>query len=115
MNKKFIAMSMFAGLFLSNSMAYSAEADTKKVPSALQTTHEKKLQKININQADEKALLQAFNQFKGIGKQRVSAVIAYREAHQKFNSLDELAKVKGFSDKFVKSNIKQLEALFSLE
>ena len=47
---------------------------------------------INLNKADVDTLTQSF---KGIGRKRAEAIVAYREANGEFKSLDDLALVKG--------------------
>lgn len=51
-------------------------------------------QPIHLNTADAGALT---NRVKGIGASRAKAIVAYRDAHGPFTSLDELVKVKGIS------------------
>ena len=50
---------------------------------------------VNINQADANML----TTLKGIGKKRADAIIAYRNTHGPFSTIDELAKVKGIGKK----------------
>lgn len=69
-------------------------------------------QKINLNKADVSALT---GSFKGIGKKRAEAIIAYRESHSGIKSIEELAEIKGFGQKFVDKNRTQLTELFVLE
>ncbi|OQX75122.1 MAG: DNA-binding protein [Campylobacteraceae bacterium 4484_4] len=42
-----------------------------------------------------------FVKVKGIGEKKAENIIAYREAHGKFASLEELKKVKGIGDKII--------------
>ncbi len=78
----------------------------------LEAKKSNKTSKIDLNQADLKTLNHSF---KGIGKSRAEAIIAYREEHKGFQSVEELAKVKGFGSKFVKLNLKQLKQQFTVE
>ncbi|RUR11928.1 helix-hairpin-helix domain-containing protein [Legionella sp. km772] len=57
--------------------------------------------KIDLNKADLKILT---GSFKGIGKKRAEAIIAYRDSHQGFKSIEELAEVKGLGQHFMESN-----------
>ena len=68
--------------------------------------------KINLNKVDSVVLA---GSFKGIGKKRAEAIIAYRDAHQGFKSLDELAKVKGIGSHFVSANIEQLKQVYAVQ
>lgn len=65
--------------------------------------------KIDLNHANVAALT---GSFKGIGKKRAEAIIAYRESHQGFKALEELAEVKGFSQKFIEKNHDKLKEVF---
>lgn len=51
--------------------------------------------KININLADKKDL----KSLVGIGDKKAEAIIAYRNEHGPFKSINDLAKLKGFSKK----------------
>lgn len=60
--------------------------------------------KVNINEADAAALAG----LNGIGKARAEAIIAYREAHGPFRSVEDLVKVKGIGPAFLDKNRDQL-------
>lgn len=60
---------------------------------------------VNINKADAHAL--AMN-IKGIGLKKAEAIVAYRKAHGRFKSVDELSRVKGIGVKTVENNRKDL-------
>ncbi len=86
-----------------------AHADTPpKKPSEQQTPLSKK---INLNSADLSVLV---GSFKGIGKKRAEAIIAYRESHKGFKSVEEFAEVKGFGQRFVDKNRDQLKEVFDI-
>jgi competence protein ComEA len=65
--------------------------------------------KININSADLSTLT---GSYKGIGKKRAEAIIAYRESHHGFKSLEELADVRGLGQHFVDVNREKLKEVF---
>ena len=65
--------------------------------------------KIDLNKADVAMLS---GSFKGIGKKRAEAIIAYRESHKGFKSIEELAEVKGFGQKFIDTNREKLKEVF---
>lgn len=48
---------------------------------------------VDINAADQETLMT----IKGIGEKRAAAIVAYREQHGPFKSVDELMEVKGVS------------------
>lgn len=61
---------------------------------------------VNINTADAQTLADAH--IKGIGKKRAEAIVAYRQAHGPFKSLEDLKKIKGLSGKIVDTNRNRL-------
>ncbi len=65
--------------------------------------------KIDLNKADLSVLT---GSFKGIGKKRAEAIIAYRESHQGFKSIEEFADIKGFGQRFVDTNREKLNEVF---
>lgn len=50
---------------------------------------------VNVNTATKEELMSV----KGIGEKKAEAIIAYREAHGAFKSVDELVNVKGLGEK----------------
>lgn len=56
---------------------------------------------VNINQADAAVLSAELN---GIGEKKAQAIIDYRTQHGPFNTLEDLQKVKGISDKTIEKN-----------
>ena len=65
--------------------------------------------KLDLNKAD---VSQLTGSYKGIGKKRAEAIIAYRESHNGFKSLEELAQVKGFGQRFLDTNREKLKDVF---
>jgi competence protein ComEA len=70
--------------------------------AAGKTTHHRRVfaaaaqqNKVNINQANADQL----TSLKGIGVKRAQAIVAYRDAHGRFASVNDLIKVKGISQK----------------
>ena len=56
---------------------------------------------VNINAADAVTLAQ---DLKGIGPVKAQAIVEYRQKHGAFRSVDELAQVKGISQKLIDRN-----------
>ena len=56
---------------------------------------------VDINSADATTLMKAL---KGVGPDKASAIIAYREQHGPFKTADQLAEVKGIGTKLVEMN-----------
>lgn len=68
--------------------------------------------KINLNKADAQTLT---GSFKGIGKKRAEAIVSYRETHDGFKSVADLAAVRGLGQSFVNTHLQELEGVFSVE
>jgi competence protein ComEA len=56
---------------------------------------------VNINTADVETLVA---ELKGIGPKKGKAIIAYRNEHGPFKSIDDLIKIKGISKRIVDQN-----------
>ena len=56
---------------------------------------------VDINSADARTLAQSLS---GVGLVKAEAIVAYRTAHGPFESLDDLAKVKGIGPRIIKEN-----------
>lgn len=106
MKAKYIAVLLS---FFVVTLPVHAQNSIKNNPSV---TQQKVLnQKMNLNTAGLSALT---GSFKGIGKKRAEAIIAYREQHHGFKSIEELAEVKGISQHFVEVNKEKLNEIFSV-
>ncbi|MCQ4280980.1 helix-hairpin-helix domain-containing protein [Pseudomonas stutzeri] len=62
---------------------------------------------ININSADAETLTR---ELKGIGATKAKAIVAYRDAHGPFSSIDQLLEVKGIGAATLKKNRAKLSA-----
>lgn len=89
----FTASPVFAG------MGY----DTQPSPSSKTAVNNKQSKLVNLNQANEKTL----RSVKGISRARARAIVKYREINGPFQTVDDLAKVKGFN----KMKSKKLKAI----
>lgn len=56
---------------------------------------------VDLNRADAKMLAEAMT---GVGLIKAEAIVAYRDAHGPFRSIDDLAKVKGIGAKTIDAN-----------
>lgn len=56
---------------------------------------------VDINTADAATLAEAI---KGVGKTKAEAIVAYREKHGPFKSVDDLSLVQGIGPKTVEQN-----------
>lgn len=89
-------------------MSIPLHADPTKPSEALISVN----QKIDLNKADLSTLT---GSFKGIGKKRAEAIIAYRESHQGIKSIEELAEVRGLGQHFVAVNRDKLNETYSVQ
>lgn len=87
-------------------------ANTTPTPVAQAPTQTTVKQKINLNTADISALT---GSVKGIGKKRAEAIIAYRDSHQGFKAIEELAEVKGIGQHFILANREKLSEVFEIK
>jgi competence protein ComEA len=56
---------------------------------------------VNINTADAQTLAAALD---GVGASRAQAIVAYRDAHGPFRSVDDLTQVKGIGERVLDAN-----------
>ena len=77
-----------------------AIAEVKKEGAAKSAETVASIEKININQADVKAL----TTLKGIGKDRAVRIIEYREKNGPFKKIEDIMKVKGIGKKIYEKN-----------
>jgi competence protein ComEA len=66
--------------------------------------------KININTATAAELTHLV---KGIGRKRAEAIVQYREQHGHFKSIQELAAVHGFGERFITQHASELQGLLT--
>jgi len=98
MPRAYIASLLFAllGVFsLPASAAPESPVSTSSVMTAPQSSS------IDLNKADA-ATLQS--QLSGIGKTKAQAIVAYREEHGDFASVDELLEIKGIGKALLERN-----------
>ncbi|KRE88408.1 competence protein ComEA [Frateuria sp. Soil773] len=56
---------------------------------------------VNVNKADAATIAEALD---GIGQSKAEAIVAYRDAHGPFKSVEELAQVKGIGQATLERN-----------
>src|SRR4051812_16222363 len=84
-------------------------ATTPEAASASQTAQSgaaKTGNPVNINSADAQTIVNAH--IKGIGKKRAEAIVAYRQQHGPFKSVDDLKNIKGISKSAIEENRNRL-------
>ena len=92
------ALTAFVGicalcLTLAMPNAMAAETQAKDVSTQAAT-------KVSINKADVETL----TTLKGIGESKAQAIVAYRNAHGEFKSIEQLAEVKGIGEAIINNN-----------
>ena len=95
---KIISVALLASALLTTTSTHSL------AEPANASNVQKQMLTINVNQAGIKEL----SQLKGIGEVKAKAIVSYRELNGRYNSLDDLLKVKGIGDKVLADNIAQL-------
>lgn len=89
------------------SIAFSAGAAPTAAPSTMADTMmatpqmSSQAPRLNLNKADAPTLQTHLN---GIGKSKAEAIVAYREAHGPFASIDELLEIKGIGSALLERN-----------
>jgi len=89
-------------------ISISLHADPAKVVEQPPSVHHQ----IDLNKADVPTLT---GSFKGIGKKRAEAIIAYRDNHHGFKSIEELAEVKGLGQHFMEANRDKLNDIYTIQ
>lgn len=100
------AVVLFLSVFPSIASTESQPLDAPAVPLVSD-----EINKINLNTADVTLLNHSF---KGIGKKRAEAIIAYREANGPFKSISDLGLVKGIGKQFIVKNLEKLQDKYVL-
>ncbi|MGB2739611.1 MAG: ComEA family DNA-binding protein [Cognaticolwellia sp.] len=76
--------------------------DVNETPEVIST---QEIQVIDINKAD----IQTLALLKGVGKKRAMAIVAYRELHGEFSSVEDLLNVKGIGQKMLERNKERMK------
>ena len=82
-------------------LAGSAPALAAPADKASSSVAEQAQQQVNINSASAADIAKSL---KGIGLKTAEAIVAYRDAHGAFKSLESIAMVKGVGSKTLKKN-----------
>lgn len=93
--------SLLFALLASVSLAVSAAEVPNKPASDAKTVQVASVTTVNINNADAATLQRELN---GVGKVKAEAIVAYREEHGPFASVDELLEVKGIGAATLEKN-----------
>lgn len=91
---------LFALLATFSVASIAAETSTQQAPSAA-VTEVAAISKVNLNTADAATLQRELT---GIGEVKAQAIVAYRDEHGDFASVDELLEVKGIGEATLEKN-----------
>lgn len=100
----YLLLPLFAGLSFSLSAAPNAGAAPVELVSTSVVTQQpvsEQSAKTNLNTADAQTLQRELT---GIGRAKAEAIVAYREAHGAFTSMDEILEVKGIGTALLDRN-----------
>lgn len=96
--KKLVSLFIAVGLLMTGAVVLGEPAKTAQHHAAEQKSDAVNI--VNINTADVKQL----TTLKRIGTKKAQAIVDYRTAHGAFTSVNDLAKVKGISQKMIDAN-----------
>lgn len=91
---------LFAVLASMSLAVCAAETQTQPAP-AVETAQVAPVAKVNLNTADAATLQR---ELLGVGEVKAQAIVAYRDEHGDFASVDELLEVKGIGEVTLEKN-----------
>ncbi|MDP3816917.1 helix-hairpin-helix domain-containing protein [Pseudomonas sp.] len=97
--------SLLFALLASMSLAVSAAEVSADQVSPTETVQVAEAVKVNLNTADAATLER---ELLGIGQVKAEAIVAYRDEHGAFASVDELLEVKGIGEATLEKNREKL-------
>lgn len=100
----YLLLPLFAGFSFYVSAAPAPDSAPKE-PVPLTVDTQVTAGKLNLNTADVVTLQ---NELNGIGMSKAEAIVAYREAHGPFQSVDELLEIKGIGNALLDRNREKL-------
>ncbi len=96
-----LLVSVMAAPVLATTSPFISHNNTILTSSPVRTISNPVSAVVNINIADEETLV---GELKGIGIKRAKSILAYRNEHGPFKSIDDLVKIKGISKRIVDQN-----------
>jgi competence protein ComEA len=100
MHKRYLS-SLLCAVLTATTLSISAAETTNTAPAKPAVVQVAEVGKINLNTADVSMLQRELS---GIGETKAKAIVAYREAHGAFASVDELLEVKGIGESILAKN-----------
>lgn len=101
----YLFLPLFAGFSASASAAPTSAVNSTPVVVAAESEGSLKSQRLDLNTADAPTLQKELN---GIGKAKAEAIVAYREAHGPFETVDELLEIQGIGKALLERNREKL-------
>ncbi|MEG1112546.1 MAG: ComEA family DNA-binding protein [Hafnia sp.] len=101
----YLLLPLFVGLSFSLNAAPGVPAEGLTATHAVNSQPQSQLAKLNLNIADAQTLQ---TELSGIGKAKAEAIVAYRETHGSFASVDELLEIKGIGNALFERNRERL-------
>lgn len=95
-----LLFAVLASLSLAAVAAETPKSESAK-PAAVQVAQVAQVAVVNLNTADADTLQR---ELAGIGETKAKAIVAYREEHGNFASVDELLEVKGIGQATLEKN-----------
>lgn len=100
MHKRYLS-SLLCAVLTAAALSVSAAETTKTAPAMPAAVQVAEVGKINLNTADVPTLQRELS---GVGETKAKAIVAYRDAHGAFTSVDELLEVKGIGESILAKN-----------
>lgn len=97
--------SLLFAILASMSLAVSAAETNNHSAPVVETAEVAPVGKVNLNTADAATLQR---ELLGIGEVKAQAIVAYRDEHGDFASVDELLEVKGIGEATLEKNREKL-------
>jgi comEA protein len=111
MNVLFILLLLYSSIVMSFDAIWEQTTTVKSLEPKRINQYQKDPIKINLNVAD-KNLLQ---QLEGVGPKKAQAIIDYRHQKGPFKSVQDLLKIKGFSEKMLEKLLSKNDSLLVVD
>ncbi|MCG4453651.1 helix-hairpin-helix domain-containing protein [Pseudomonas sp. MMS21-TM103] len=100
MHKRYLS-SLLCAVLTATVLSVSAAETSKTAPAKAAAVQVAEVGMVNLNTADAPTLQRELS---GIGETKALAIVAYRDAHGAFASVDELLEVKGIGESILAKN-----------
>ena len=100
MHKRYLS-SLLCAVLTAAALSISAAETAKTAPAKPAAVQVAEAGRVNLNTADAPTLQRELS---GIGETKAKAIVAYRDTHGAFASVDELLEVKGIGESILAKN-----------